>query len=67
MNPYVEQSTLLEPNNFIPSWECGGEEKKEVSNTLRKLRLKFDNIHKLVKEKEIELETMKVLFFKQHC
>ena len=27
---YVEQSTLLEPNNFIPSWEAGDEEKKEV-------------------------------------
>ena len=35
---YVEQSTLLEPNNFIPSWEAGDEEKKEVSNALRVLR-----------------------------
>jgi len=46
----------LEPNNFIPSWEAGGEEKKEVSNTLRKLRMKYDGIAKLVKEKERELE-----------
>ena len=49
---YVEQSTLLEPNNFIPSWEAGDEEKKEVSNALRNLREKYDKIHKLVMEKE---------------
>ena len=35
---YDEQFTLLEPNNFIPSWEAGDEEKKEVSNALRNLR-----------------------------
>ena len=35
---YVETSTLLEPNNFIPSWEAGDEEKKEVSVALRQLR-----------------------------
>ena len=35
---YTEQCTLLEPNNFIPSWEAGDEEKKEVSNALRVLR-----------------------------
>ena len=35
---YVPINTLLEPNNVIPSWEFGGEEKKEVSNTMRKLR-----------------------------
>jgi len=34
----------------------GGEEKKEVSETLRKLRQKFDNIHKVVKKRETELE-----------
>jgi len=39
---------LLEPNNFIPSWESGGEEKKEVSNALRNLREKYDKIHRLV-------------------
>ena len=60
---YVEQCTLLEPNNFIPSWvskfalfsklmfvtvfqEAGDEEKKEVSQNLRILRKKYDNIHK---------------------
>lgn len=35
---YVETSTLLEPNNFVPNWEGGGEEKKEISGTLRRLR-----------------------------
>lgn len=54
--PYVEQTTLLEPNNFVPTWEMGGEEKKEISETLRKLRQKFDNIHKIVRGKEQELE-----------
>jgi hypothetical protein len=27
----MPRNTLLEPNNLIPSWEAGGEEKKEVS------------------------------------
>lgn len=40
--------------------EAGGEEKKEVSITLKKLRTKFDNINKLVREKEKELEDLKV-------
>ena len=39
---YTEQCTLLEPNNFIPSWEAGDEEKKEVSNALRVLRQQYD-------------------------
>ena len=60
---YVATATLLEPNNFIPSWEAGGEEKKEVSASLRKLRLKYDNINKLVRQKERELEELKVVFF----
>ncbi len=51
---------MLEPNNFIPSWEAGDEEKKEVSHTLRKLRIKYDNINKMVREKERELEELKV-------
>lgn len=55
----MEQATLLEPNNVIPSWEIGDEEKKEVSETLRKLRLKYDNIHKTLIAREKELETMK--------
>ena len=42
---YVEQTTLLDPNNFIPTWEAGDEEKKEVSLALKKLRKKYDDIH----------------------
>ena len=57
---YVEQSTLLEPNNFIPSWEAGDEEKKEVSNALRVLRENYDQIHRLVTEKEHALEQLNV-------
>ena len=53
---YVEQSTMLEPNNVIPSWEAGDEEKKEVSAALRKLRVEYDIIHKKVVEKEKALE-----------
>ena len=47
-NKFVPVNTLLEPNNVIPSWEFGDEEKKEVSGTLRKVREKYDNIHKQV-------------------
>lgn len=57
---YVPVNTLLEPNNVIPSWEFGGEEKKEVSNTMRKLRQKYDSIHKNVLSKEKELQTLRV-------
>ena len=39
-------NTLLEPNNVIPSWECGGEEIKEVSVTMRKLRQQFDSVRR---------------------
>jgi hypothetical protein len=53
-------NTLLEPNNVIPSWEFGGEEKKEVSGTMRKLRQKYDNVHKTVLAKEKELEMLRV-------
>lgn len=56
---YVEQSTLLEPNNFIPSWEAGDEEKKEVSTALAKLRYKYDIIHKKVMEKNRALKILK--------
>ena len=57
---YVEQSTLLEPNNFIPSWEAGDEEKKEVSNALRDLRVRYDRFHRQVTEKEHALEQLNV-------
>ena len=45
---------------MIPSWEFGDEEKKEVSGTLRKVREKFDNVHKAFLAKEKELEMLKV-------
>ena len=35
-------------------------EKKEVSNTLRKLRMKYDSVNKLVRQRERELEQLKV-------
>ena len=56
---YVEQCTLLEPNNFIPSWEAGDEEKKEVSLALKKLRVQYDDIHRMTQQKEMELELIK--------
>lgn len=56
---YDEQFTLLEPNNFIPSWEAGDEEKKEVSLALRKLRLNYDTIHKMAVKKEEQLELLR--------
>ena len=57
---YAEQNTLLEPNNFIPSWEAGDEEKKEVSSALRTLRINYDQIHQKVMEKDAELELLRV-------
>ena len=62
---YDEQFTLLEPNNFIPSWEAGDEEKKEVSNALRNLREKYDQIHRDVMQKESALEQLKVSYLTQ--
>jgi hypothetical protein len=37
----------------------GDEEKKEVSNTKRKLRIKYDYVNKAAREKECELEEIK--------
>ena len=60
----MPSNTLLEPNNVIPSWEFGDEENKEVSATLRRIRQKYDNIHKtvLAKEKELERKTVSVIW-----
>ena len=55
----MQRNTLLEPNNFIPQWEAGGEEKNEVSVTLKALRQKYDKIHKVVAAKQNELEDLK--------
>jgi len=56
---YTEANTLLEPNNFIPSWEDGGEEKMEVSSTLRQLRIDYDIIARKTKQRKEELELLK--------
>ena len=56
---HMARNTLLEPNNFIPHWESGGEEKKEVSTTLKALRQKYDIIHKKVQAKQDHLEDLK--------
>lgn len=56
---HMQRNTLLEPNNFIPEWEAGGEEKKEVSHTLKTLRQKYDKIHKTVQAKQAELDDLK--------
>jgi hypothetical protein len=58
-NNFVSTTTLLEPNNVIPSWEFGGEEKKEVSVTMRKLRQQFDQVRREVNQQEQELERLK--------
>jgi len=49
---HFQRNTLLEPHNVIPVWEAGGEEKKEVSGTLKHLRQKYDRIHKTVAAKQ---------------
>jgi len=49
---FVQQNTLLEPNNEIPSWEFGGDERKEVSDTMRKLKHQFDFTYRTRLEKE---------------
>jgi Fe2+ transport system protein B len=56
---FVPSNTLLEPNNVIPSWECGGEEIKEVSVTMRKLRQQYDLVRRQVEAKEEELSRVK--------
>ena len=56
---HMQRNTLLEPNNFIPTWEAGGEERKEVSATLKSLRQKFDKVHKTVQERQNFLDNLK--------
>jgi hypothetical protein len=57
---YVETATLLEPNNFIPSWESGGEEKVEVSSALKKLRESYDQTRKQVLDQKRQLWLLEV-------
>lgn len=59
LSKYVEQTTLLEPHNYIPGWEGGDEEKKEVSVTLAALRKNYDSVHKMVVKRERELQLLK--------
>merc|ERR1719272_644708 len=56
---YAEANTLLEPNNFIPSWEDGGEEKQEVSTALRRLREDYDIIFRKRQDKCNELDLLR--------
>lgn len=59
LSKYVEQTTLLEPHNYVPGWEGGDEEKKEVSTTLAGLRKNYDSVHKMVVKREKELQLLK--------
>jgi chromosome segregation ATPase len=56
---YTETNTLLEPNNFIPSWEDGGEEAMEVSTALRRLREDYDLIRRKALDKDEELKQLR--------
>lgn len=59
LGKYVEQTTLLDPHNYVPGWEGGDEEKKEVSVALSGVRKNYDVVHKLVVQKEKELQQLK--------
>lgn len=52
---HVEQNTLLDSNNTIPSWETGDGEKAEVSIALLKLRDEYDEIRRRALEKDEQL------------
>ena len=57
---HMQRNTLLEPNNVVAAWgENSNEEKAEVSDTLKNLRLKYDTIHQTVLAKQQELEDLK--------
>ena len=55
---HMLRNTLLEPNNTVPSWEGGDQEKSEVSATLKALRQKYDKICQVVESKEKELASL---------
>ena len=55
---YIEQSTLLEPSNFM-THKQDEEEMKEVSFSLAELKRKHDVVKKQVNEKEKNLETVR--------
>jgi predicted nucleic acid-binding Zn-ribbon protein len=52
---HTECNTLLDLNNFVPSWEDGSEEATEVSAALRKLREDYDLIRRNALDKDEEL------------
>jgi chromosome segregation ATPase len=56
---HVEQHTLLDTNNHIPSWETGDGEKAEVSIALLKLREEYDEIRRRALEKDEQLVQIK--------
>lgn len=56
---HVEQHTLLDSNNHIPSWETGDGEKAEVSIALLKLREEYDEIRRRALEKDEQLVQIK--------
>ena len=55
---YIEQSTLLEPSNFM-THKQDEEEMKQVSFSLAELKRKHDIVKKQVIEKEKNLETVR--------
>ena len=59
-HPYADVSSLLEPNNCMPLWESGDAEKTEVSQELRRLRVKYDVLTRTVRAKERELAAAKL-------
>jgi hypothetical protein len=56
---FVARNTLLDPDNVVPSWECGAVENKEISMRMREQRQEYDRVHRTVVAKERELEQMK--------
>ena len=55
---HMLRNTLLEPNNQVPAWEGGDTEKMEVSNALKALRKRYDEICIEVEQKQAELDTL---------
>jgi hypothetical protein len=54
------QNTLLEPQNVIPSWEGGDDERNEVSLTMRTIQKEYNVTQRARYAKTKELEDMKV-------
>ena len=56
---HVDQYTLLDQNNFIPTWDTGDGEKAEVSTALLRLRNEYDAIRRKALTREEELHQLK--------